>query len=98
MALSCKHNRNARLGQSLFLAVRRLWPFFVARRRAKGAFFVRTPAWEPQGGPRAWRHAARTEPGVACGRHPGEPQPLPSLTSRTRRARQDGLPWRERGV
>jgi hypothetical protein len=146
MVFNGKHNRNARRGQSLFTAARRPWPFFVARRRAKGAFFVRTPAWEPEGCPRAWRHAAswapgqqggrrrrpqrsgarggcqgrglpqvvppawcirphpgrpacaRTEPGVACGRRPGEPQTLPSPTSRTRHDRQDGLPWRARGV
>ena len=45
MAFSCKQNRNDRRGQSLFTAARRPWPFFVTRRRAKGAFFVRTPAW-----------------------------------------------------
>jgi hypothetical protein len=44
MVFSGKHNRNARRGQSLFTAARRPWPFFVVRRRAKGAFFVRTPA------------------------------------------------------
>jgi hypothetical protein len=43
MALNGKHNRNARRGQSLFTAPRRPWPFFVARRRAVGAFFMRTP-------------------------------------------------------
>jgi hypothetical protein len=44
MALNGKHNRNDRRGQSLFTAARRPWPFFVARRRAAGAFFMRTPA------------------------------------------------------
>jgi hypothetical protein len=44
MALNSKHNRNDRRGQSLFTAPRRPWPSFVARRRAAGAFFMRTPA------------------------------------------------------
>jgi hypothetical protein len=124
MVFSGKHNRNARRGQSLFTAARRPWPFFIVRRRATGAFFVRTPAREPEGCPRAWRHVAawapgqpggrrrpprsgaragcpgrglpqvvlpagcirpypgrpacvKIEPGVVCGRRPGEPQTLP---------------------
>jgi hypothetical protein len=73
MAFSSKHNRNARRGQSLFTAARRPWPFFVARRRVKGAFFVRTPAWGPEGGTRAVRHAAarssaRAEEGISIPR------------------------------
>jgi hypothetical protein len=58
MVLGSKHSRNARRGQSLFTAARRPWPFFVARRRAAGAFFVRTSAWGPERGHRAVQHAA----------------------------------------
>jgi hypothetical protein len=75
MVFSGKHNRNARRGQSLFTAARRPWPFFVARRRRKGAFFVRTPAWGPEGGTRALRHvaarsSARAEEGISIPRAP----------------------------
>jgi hypothetical protein len=58
MAFSGKQNRNTQRGQSLFTAARRPWTFFVARRRAAGAFFVRTPAWGPEGCTRALQHAA----------------------------------------
>jgi hypothetical protein len=68
MALNGKHNRNTRRGQSLSTAARRPWPFFVARRRAAGAFFVRTPAWGLTGCLRAWRHATSWAQGQQGGR------------------------------
>jgi hypothetical protein len=44
MVLRGNHNRNDRLGQSLFTVARRPWPLFVAWRSSAGAFFVRTSA------------------------------------------------------
>jgi hypothetical protein len=49
MVFSGKHNRNARRGQSLFTAARRPWPFFVVRRRAKGAFLCAHPRGSRRG-------------------------------------------------
>ena len=40
-----------------WLTVRRPWTLFVIWRRSAGAFFVRTPAWVPEGCTRTVRHA-----------------------------------------